>query len=360
MDEFNILPIYQVGLDEIMNGRDIKVPEFCRKNCRKEKCKKFYEELFNKEEGLYECPYGFSSYIFTTVEENKCIFTCLRVKNKYDQKKLIPKIKREAQDYKEINEKSLKKYVIAYKQYAENSIMYNRHKKFVEETFHDVRKFTGGIRAKNTRIRKAAEASKNKGKFLELSKSIEAYAWFLTLRINNYDFTYCNDMIEKDISIPRNIYGLFYKTKQCVSERLNEKGIKIKMDSNRQCREVNTKSSIEVLPFIIIDNAIKYSPNNENIYIDIKETLNQQHITITSIGPKLNDVEKDNICERGYRGANAEQITSEGSGIGLYVAKKICESNNIKIDFYSDERIKYKKNNIEYSEFKCEFCMEIQ
>lgn len=78
MEELNILPIYRNGIGEITNGIDITVPQFCRKNCESDKCRMHYNKMCKADEGLYECPFGFSSYVFEIENEN-CIFTCLRV-----------------------------------------------------------------------------------------------------------------------------------------------------------------------------------------------------------------------------------------------------------------------------------------
>ena len=79
MDEFNLLPIYRNGLEEISDGIDVSVPEFCRKCCRvNEKCKRHYMNLAEAAPWLYHCPYGFSSYVFE-VDGDNCIFTCLRI-----------------------------------------------------------------------------------------------------------------------------------------------------------------------------------------------------------------------------------------------------------------------------------------
>ena len=76
MEELNILPIYRNGIGEITNGIDITVPQFCRKNCESDKCRMHYNKMCKADEGLYECPFGFSSYVFEIENEN-CIFTCL-------------------------------------------------------------------------------------------------------------------------------------------------------------------------------------------------------------------------------------------------------------------------------------------
>ena len=82
MEELNILPIYRNGIGEITNGIDITVPQFCRKNCESDKCRMHYNKMCKADEGLYECPFGFSSYVFEIENEN-CIFTCLRVEKSY-------------------------------------------------------------------------------------------------------------------------------------------------------------------------------------------------------------------------------------------------------------------------------------
>ena len=81
------------------------------------------------------------------------------------------------------------------------------------------------------------------GDILEVTKSIQQLAWFLTLRLNNHDFIYNED------------------------------------------RDMKAYDCIELLPFILLDNAIKYSNNGENIHILIEKTRDCQHVNIKSIGP---------------------------------------------------------------------------
>ena len=54
MEEFNIVPIYRNGMDEISDGIDIPIPDFCRIHCKEnEKCKRYYRELERSNNGIH-------------------------------------------------------------------------------------------------------------------------------------------------------------------------------------------------------------------------------------------------------------------------------------------------------------------
>lgn len=359
MDEFNMLPIYRKGMGEISNGVDIIVPSFCKRNCEKsEKCKQHYAELENAKPGLYQCPYGFASYVFP-IEEDTHIFTCLRVEGEYNPKVLLPKIKNEGKHYREISTVMLEQYAEAYRQYWLNQYKYDKYKQFVDDIFHDVRKFNQQIKIKNDRLYQKSQSGKKFGEILELSKSIHVISWFLTLRLNNHDFLYNEKMMTADIPSDYNIYKIIHKVKLCIQERADAKNIKVSMSAHRQFRDMKAYDCIQLLPFLILDNAIKYSPNGETIDIIFIEKENQQHVTIRSLGPVVSESELAKICNQGYRGEAAEKLTEDGMGIGLYTAKCICAINGITMQVNSAKEIKKRVRNIDYSEFTVDFWINL-
>lgn len=359
MDEFNILPIYRKGMGEISNGIDIIVPSFCKKNCEKnKKCKQYYKKLENAKPGLYQCPYGFSSYAFQ-IEEDTHIFTCLRVEGTYNAKILLPKIKNEGKHYREISIAMLEQYAEAYRQFWLNQNKYDKYKQFIDDIFHDVRKFNQQIKIKNDRLYQKSQSSKKFGEILELSKSIHVISWFLTLRLNNHDFLYNKEMMKADVPSDYNIYKIVDKVRICIKDRAEVKNIKFNMSAHRQFRNMKAYDCIQLLPFLILDNAIKYSPNGETINIVFTEKENQQHVRISSLGPVVPEGELEKICNQGYRGEEAEKLTEDGMGIGLYTAKCICEINDIKIEVDSGKEIKKRIGNINYSEFTVDFWINL-
>ena len=116
---------------------------------------------------------------------------------------------------------------------------------------------------------------------------------------------------------------------------------------------------IELLPYILLDNAIKYSPTGEKICIKIEEKEQKQHVIVDSVGPYSSDEETKKLCNQGYRGENAICTSIEGMGIGLYTAKKICDLHNIVINIKSsDDNIK-EIRKIAYSKFVVDFWIDL-
>ena len=75
-----------------------------------------------------------------------------------------------------------------------------------------------------------------------------------------------------------------------------------------------------------------YYEDNENVLITATEGNDSVIITISSYGLEILEEERDKIFDRGYRGLKAKERYPVGAGIGLYIAKKIIELHNGKIE----------------------------
>ncbi|WP_300841940.1 sensor histidine kinase KdpD [uncultured Acetatifactor sp.] len=283
----------------------------------------------------------------------------LRIEDHYNRNKLFPKIKDERKEYRELSVSSVEKYADAYKEFFLSQNRYENYKRFIDDIFHDIRKFNQQIKFKNDKIYRKAQQHKRYGDILEATKGIQQLGWFLTLRLNNHDFIYNKELLSADVKSSYNIFRIIDKVKKCIKERADEKNIKIEMNASVACRDMQVYDCIELLPYIFLDNAIKYSPNGEKIHIDIDETRDSQHVKIGSIGPVVNEDEQPKLFGQGYRGENAIKSTQDGMGIGLYTAKCICELNDIKLEIASSPDIIKKVKNIEYSEFSVNFWIKL-
>ena len=76
----------------------------------------------------------------------------------------------------------------------------------------------------------------------------------------------------------------------------------------------------------ILDNAIKYSDENMNISIYIMKLNAMVRIEFKDQGSGIYDEEKHSIFKRFYRGNNSSSV--EGSGVGLYLARRIISEHN--------------------------------
>lgn len=105
---------------------------------------------------------------------------------------------------------------------------------------------------------------------------------------------------------------------------------------------------IKIIPYIILDNCIKYSPSNQSIDIEYMTVGKSCIITITSLGPYVPILEVPKLTQKFYRGENSVNSEVDGKGLGLYILDKICAMNNIRFDFKSKDT-NFKYNGISYS-----------
>lgn len=123
-----------------------------------------------------------------------------------------------------------------------------------------------------------------------------------------------------------------------VSDALNtiipiaqEKHITVE-DSVPKLMVQGSKASLTQLLVIILDNAVKYSPENGVVYVTASKDNKSVSINIKDEGPGIKAVHLPHIFERFYRAEtsrNKNQV--DGFGIGLALAKKIAEQHNGEI-----------------------------
>nr|WP_312983102.1 HAMP domain-containing sensor histidine kinase [Clostridioides sp.] len=75
----------------------------------------------------------------------------------------------------------------------------------------------------------------------------------------------------------------------------------------------------------ILDNAVKYSKSGTSINIRVQALVTYLNIEIEDEGIGINKSEYTNIFKRFYRGKSKEILNAEGSGVGLYLTRRILE-----------------------------------
>lgn len=77
--------------------------------------------------------------------------------------------------------------------------------------------------------------------------------------------------------------------------------------------------------FNLLDNAVKYSPAGSSVRIRIQKLYSFVRLEIEDQGIGIPKEEYNQIFRRFYRGRSKTVRQSEGSGVGLYLARKILE-----------------------------------
>ena len=88
---------------------------------------------------------------------------------------------------------------------------------------------------------------------------------------------------------------------------------------------------IQLLINNLIDNANKYAPATEPIYIHLQSNQNTIQLIVKDQGPGIAEGDKNKVFEKFYRVGAESTRTTKGSGLGLYLCKKIAEFHNATI-----------------------------
>jgi hypothetical protein len=129
-------------------------------------------------------------------------------------------------------------------------------------------------------------------------------------------------------------FKLFDKLRRLFQDTANKKGVILDLQSSSYITlEPLVYDSFITIPFVLVENAIKYSVNNGTVHIHLKQKGNTVIITVTSFGPIVTAEDADIIFEKGYKDPNAKKFASQGSGIGLYLATIVAKAHNLEISY---------------------------
>lgn len=136
-----------------------------------------------------------------------------------------------------------------------------------------------------------------------------------------------------------NVQELFESVLVELSEQINKKGIRV--EKRYRDALLNIKNDPKLLRIVIqnlLSNAVKYTPGNGTITVTLKQSIFEKVITITDSGIGIPKQEQNRIFTKMFRAQNARNlITSQGTGLGLYMVKSIVDALGGSISFVSEE-----------------------
>jgi signal transduction histidine kinase len=86
----------------------------------------------------------------------------------------------------------------------------------------------------------------------------------------------------------------------------------------------------------LLDNALKYSPDESDINVILSETDNQINLKIKDQGVGITDEEKKQVLQKFYRIGNEETRESKGTGLGLFIVKQIIDAHKGSINLHDN------------------------
>jgi signal transduction histidine kinase len=85
----------------------------------------------------------------------------------------------------------------------------------------------------------------------------------------------------------------------------------------------------------LLENAMKYTPEGGRVEIDFQTIDGFLEVSIKDSGIGIPEEDRLNIFNRFFRARNAIKVETDGSGLGLYITKRVVEKHGGKIRFES-------------------------
>ncbi len=100
------------------------------------------------------------------------------------------------------------------------------------------------------------------------------------------------------------------------------------------------KVDLEKIKLVIsnlIENALKYTPASGKISISVNEDNGGAAVRVRDTGIGIPSDQQDRIFTKYFRSPNAVKAETEGTGLGLFIAKNIVEGHGGQIGFSSED-----------------------
>ena len=88
---------------------------------------------------------------------------------------------------------------------------------------------------------------------------------------------------------------------------------------------------LEILVNNLLENAIKYSPRDGIIGCKLKQVQDRIFFSVTDQGAGIPENEKKKVFHKFYRIGSEQTRTTQGTGLGLYLCKKIADDHHADI-----------------------------
>lgn len=100
-------------------------------------------------------------------------------------------------------------------------------------------------------------------------------------------------------------------------------------------RQTGSYEKLRQMFLIVLSNAVKFSPEGEEIVITVTAANNRHTVCIADRGPGISQEDLPYIFDRFYRESSVKN--NGGTGIGLAIAKQIAHRHNIEIHVESEK-----------------------
>ena len=143
------------------------------------------------------------------------------------------------------------------------------------------------------------------------------------------------ETMENELQDPRIFVVLDEEQKKEFEQNLREKNKTLIVNVQPNVSYTGNKLCVSQVVNILLDNAIKHASVNGEIIVDFHKEKGKPVLSVSNTGSNVPANQANKVFERFYRADNSRTRETGGSGLGLSIAKSVCDANNWKISAQS-------------------------
>ncbi len=105
----------------------------------------------------------------------------------------------------------------------------------------------------------------------------------------------------------------------------SEEGI-VQLNAGQSFKLLGDEQALTSIVTNLVDNALKYSINEKHVQIQLIHKENKLFLEVKDKGIGISKNDKEKVFRKFYRAGNEETRKSKGTGLGLYIVKKLVEA----------------------------------
>lgn len=213
-------------------------------------------------------------------------------------------------------------------------IMVDEQKQFISNASHELRTPIATMRAEMEASLLEKTIPDNRAREL-INSNLEEVTTLQNLTNNLLQLAQIHNMQSKQFLEKVTLVDIVATAKKNVQHKAKRKDITIAINVEKFSLFGN-KQKLEEVFIILLDNAIKYSPEKSTVSISARKSNRQIIVSVSDAGIGISREDLPHIFERFYRADKSRN--EEGYGLGLSIAKKIVEAHNGSITVKSKEK----------------------
>ncbi|MFB6212475.1 MAG: ATP-binding protein [Candidatus Magasanikbacteria bacterium] len=229
-----------------------------------------------------------------------------------------------------IEQKGSKKFIKIIKDKTKQQEIKNSKKEFISTTAHQLRTPINGISWALENIKKSVDKESDIQETIKEGLDLSNRA----LKIINDLLTVTEiegERVEKYEKEEFNINNVLKEVIKQTKTMASKYNIDLEFKPEKNMEVVADKNKIKAVVSTIIENAIVYNKEGGKVEVGTTKKEDKAKIKVSDNGIGIPEEEIDKIFKKFHRGSQAKKIQPNGSGLGLYMAKKIINEHGGRI-----------------------------